>query len=75
MADQTDIAVSIGLIAAVFGAVVFKGLTGLTGWISYPLGALLGFVMVAVTVFILIGIAGTLFGRQAPGGDKEAPPK
>ena len=76
MADQTDVAVYCGLFSAIAGAIFFKDLTGWSAWISFPAGAILGFLTVAISVFILIGIAGALFGKkaQAREDNDEAPP-
>jgi hypothetical protein len=62
--DQTDVAVTAGFIAAPISAVLLWRLTGWSGWIAMPVGAIGGFLAVAVIVYVGIG----LLGRHADSG-------
>lgn len=62
MADQTTVAVSSGLVGAVAGVVLFQHVTGLSAWVSLPFGAIIGFAVIAVLVFVLVGLIGKRFG-------------
>jgi hypothetical protein len=60
MIEQTDFAVTAGIICSGAGAVLFKKMTGITAWISYPIGAILGFFVVSITIFMAISLIGKL---------------
>ena len=53
--DQTSIAFTIGLIfGAPSGALFLRELTGWASWITFPVGAIVGLVLVAAIAYLLI---------------------
>jgi large-conductance mechanosensitive channel len=67
MADQTDVAIMGGFISLGIGAIAFQKLTGITGWIAYPIGAIIGFLIVSIFIFFAI----SLLAKLMPGGNNE----
>jgi len=67
MADQTDVAVTCGFIAACPGAVALHKFTGASKLIAYPVGALAAFFLVALLVYIVLSLAASLLRNDPPG--------
>jgi len=63
--DQTDIAVNIGMIAGgPLSAIFLKNLTGWSGWIAYPLGYIIGFIVFTILGLCLMELTGHLLNRK-----------
>lgn len=62
--DQTSVAVYAGVIAAPSVAMVLRKITGWSYWAVVPLGAMGGFVVVTLAVYLLIGSIGKRAGRK-----------
>ena len=66
MADQTDIAFTCGFISAPIGAVILHKVSGITRWLAYPIGAILGATIVIFMVYIAISLTGKCIHRWKP---------
>lgn len=63
--DQTDVAVNVGFVAGMVpGAIVLQKVTEWPGWIAYPIGAILGIILIAVVVFLLMSAVASIIGRH-----------
>ena len=63
MISQTDFSVTCGFISIGVGAVTFYRLTGITKWIAFPLGAVLGFLIVTIIIYLLISVLAKFVSR------------
>ncbi len=62
--DQTSIAVTFGLLCAPAGGIVTKKLTGWSGWVALPIGAISSFLMITVSTYLLVGLIGKALPTQ-----------
>ncbi len=62
--DQTDFAVTGGIVLSVGGGIAFRAMTGWDSWLAVLCGGILTFFLAAIVLFLIVAALSTRAGKK-----------